>query len=169
MNVRDLINLYEYSHWANKTLFDVISRLPPEQFTQTVAGSYQSIRNTLIHAISAEWGWLDRCGGPERGPRLNPDDYPTLESVIAVAARVDGYVQGFLGDLKDDDLFHEAKYTNDLGHTLSMPMGELLHHAANHSVHHRGQAALLLRILGCDPGYVDLLVYYAEKRGVPPW
>ena len=46
----------------------------------------------------------------------------------------------------------------------SMPLGELLHHAANHGVHHRGQA-LLLRLLGCTPGNVDILFYYGEKHG----
>jgi uncharacterized damage-inducible protein DinB len=34
-----------------------------------------------------------------------------------------------------------------------------------HGVHHRGQAALLLRLLGHAPGNFDMLIYYAEKRG----
>ena len=37
------------------------------------------------------------------------------------------------------------------------------------SVHCRGQVALLLRMLGYTPGNVDMLVYHAEKRGVPAW
>lgn len=44
-----------------------------------------------------------------------------------------------------------------------------MHHGANHGVHHRGQVALLLRMLGSAPGNVDLLFYYAEKRGAPAW
>src|SRR5436309_15218065 len=34
-------------------LFDVISQITPEQFTRPVAGSYGSIRNTLVHVLSA--------------------------------------------------------------------------------------------------------------------
>ena len=48
-----------------------------------------------------------------------------------------------------------------------MPLGELLQHAAIHGIHHRGQAALLLRMLGVAPGNVDILFYYAERSGVP--
>jgi uncharacterized damage-inducible protein DinB len=40
----------------------------------------------------------------------------------------------------------------------SMPLGELVQHAANHGVHHRGQVALLLRSLGHAPGNVDILL-----------
>lgn len=67
MRAGDLLRLYDYGYWANKRLLDAVSQLTAEQFTQPVAGSYGSIRNTLVHVLSAEWGWLDRCGGPARG------------------------------------------------------------------------------------------------------
>jgi uncharacterized damage-inducible protein DinB len=38
-------------------------------------------------------GWLDRCGGPERGARLNPEDYPTVESLVRTWTRVGGLMQ----------------------------------------------------------------------------
>jgi uncharacterized damage-inducible protein DinB len=49
----------------------------------------------------------------------------------------------------------------------SMPLEELLEHAANHGVHHRGQVSLLLRLVGYNPENFDILFYYAEKRWVP--
>jgi len=168
MTVKDIETLYDYGDWANKKLFNVISQLAPEQFTRSVGGSYGSIRNTLVHALSAEWGWLDRCGGQERGPTLNAADYPTLESVITTWARVEGYVREFLSKLKDEDLVRNAEYGTENG-KRSMPVGELMHHAANHAVHHRGQVALMLRLLDYTPGNFDILFYYAEKRGVSAW
>jgi uncharacterized damage-inducible protein DinB len=45
MSVKDLEDVYDYGYWANGKLFDVISRLTPEEFTRSVAGSYESIRN----------------------------------------------------------------------------------------------------------------------------
>src|SRR5690242_14866283 len=99
MTINGLRRRYDYGYWANKKLFAVITQLTPEQFTQSVAGSYGSIRNTLVHMMSAEWGWIDRCGGPKRPAQLKADDYPTAESVIEQWTIVEGYAREFLGTL----------------------------------------------------------------------
>jgi uncharacterized damage-inducible protein DinB len=164
MTVDDVKRRYDYSYWANRKLFAVLATLTPEQFTQNVAGSYGSLRNTLVHMMSAEWGWIDRCGGPSRGAVLKADDYPTFDSVIEQWGLVEGYVREFLGTLSDDDLNRVIEFSLPQSGKRAMPLGELLEHAATHGVHHRGQVALLLRVLGQAPGNVDLLFYDAEKR-----
>jgi len=169
MTVADMKVLYDYGYWANERLFDAILRLAPEQFTEPVGGGHESIRNTLVHVLSAEWGWLNRCGGPERGPRLNPADYPNAETLKGTWSKVEGYVRAFLSVLNDEDLARDVEFMNDRGEKRSMPLGNLLQHAASHGVHHRGQVALMLRSLGYAPGDIDLLIYYAAKRGVPAW
>jgi uncharacterized damage-inducible protein DinB len=169
MTTKDLERLYDYGYWANRKLFTVLSQLTPEQFTRSVAGSYGSIRNTLVHTLSAEWGWLDRCGGPTRGPALKPEDYPTVESLVKTWSTVEAHVRGFLSNLKDEDLARTVEFTNPRGEKRSMELGLLMQHAANHGVHHRGQAALMLRSIGCTPGNFDMLFYDAERRGAPAW
>jgi uncharacterized damage-inducible protein DinB len=166
MTIAGLTRRYDYGYWANRKLLTVIEQLTPEQFTQNVAGSYGSIRNTLVHMMSAEWGWIDRCGGPSRGPALKADDYPTLASVVDQWAIVEGYVREFLGTLRDEDLHRVIEYNLGPVGRAAQSIGELLQHASTHGVHHRGQVALLLRVLGYAPGNVDLLFYDAEKRAV---
>ncbi len=102
----------------------------------------------MVHALSAEWGWLSRCGGHKRGSRLNPDDYPTVESLVEEWSKVEGYVREFLSAMKDEDVARDVEYANDRAEKRSMPLGETMQHAAMHGVHHRGQVALLLRLLG---------------------
>ncbi len=164
MTARDLEDLYDYGYWANRKLFDVIEQLTPEQFTQSVAGSYGSIRNTMVHILSAESGWLDRCGGPKRGPRLNPDDFSTVDSLVQAWSVVETKVRQFLTTLKDENLARIIEFSIGQSAKHSMPLGELMQHATNHGVHHRGQVALMLRSLGHVPGNVDILFYFHEKR-----
>jgi uncharacterized damage-inducible protein DinB len=163
MTVKDLEVLYEYDSWANKKLFHVVSQLTSEQLTHSVAGAYGSIRNTMVHVLSAEWGWIDRCGGAARGERLNPDDYPTLESLLGLWAIVEGHLREFLSRLADEDLARSVEFSLGSGDKHSMPIGQLLQHGAVHAVHHRGQIALLLRSLGYVPGNFDILLFFAEN------
>jgi uncharacterized damage-inducible protein DinB len=167
MTIKDLERLYNYHYWANNKLFKVVSQLTPGQFTQSVAGSYGSIRNTLAHVLSAEWVWLDRYSGPARGTRPQPDDFPTLESLIDTWSKVEEQIRGFLSGLHDEDLSRRVEFIMSGDIKASRLLGELIQHAAMHAVHHRGQVALLLRALGYAPGNFDLFLYDAERQNVP--
>jgi len=160
MTAKDLETLYDYGYWANKKLFQVLEQLSPEQFTQPVSGSYGSVRNTMVHMLSAEWGWLGRCGGPQRGPALAETDYPTVASLINRWNDVEGYMRDFLGKLTDDDLDRMVEFSIGDGPKQSMPLVALMRHAANHGAHHRGQVALLLKSLGVSPGNFDMFFYF---------
>ena len=162
MTVRDLQRLFAYGHWANARVFAVVSQLTPEEFTRQIAGSYGSIRNTLVHALSAEWGWLDRCGGAARGAQLKAEDYPTVESIVDRWRQVEGCVRDFLAGLSDRDLERTVQFKLGSGEAQAMKLGHLMQHAALHGVHHRGQVALLLRMLGKAPGNFDLLFFDPE-------
>jgi uncharacterized damage-inducible protein DinB len=165
MTAQDLQVLYEYDSWANNKLVEIIAQLTPEQFTQSVAGAYGSVRNTMVHVLSAEWGWLDRCGGAKRGERLKPADYPTVETLTWLWSSVERHLHEFLSGLKDEDLARVVEY--DFGQGLkTSTLGELMQHAAIHAVHHRGQVALLLRAIGVVPGNFDILFFYDDRRAV---
>jgi uncharacterized damage-inducible protein DinB len=53
------------------------------------------------------------------------------------------------------------------GSRQAMPLGNLMHPAAIHGIHHRGQLALLLRTLGHVPGNFDILLYYDRGPAEP--
>jgi uncharacterized damage-inducible protein DinB len=162
MTAKDLETFFDYSYWANTKVFEVVAKLTSEQFTQQVTGSYGSVRNTLVHMMSTEWGGLDRCGGTRRGPRLSATDFPTFTSVAKQWTRVETYLREFLASLEDEDLEKTVEFVIGDGPLHSMKLGQMLHHAAVHGVHHRGQIALLLRSLGYVPGDFDILYYYSR-------
>jgi DinB family len=80
MTAKDLQTLFDYNYWANGKLFDVISQLTPDQFTQPVSGSYGSVRNTLVHMMSRSGAGLTppvvhhvaRASMPLTSPPLPP-------------------------------------------------------------------------------------------------
>lgn len=164
MTVKDLRTQFDYAYWANAKLFETSSKLTAEQFTQAVAGSYGSIRNTLVHMMSTEWGWMERSGGFKRGPKLRAADFPTFAAVLETWAQVESHLRQFLDSLQDKDLDRTVQFAIDDGPTRTLSVGEMMHHAAIHGVHHRGQLALLLRSLGYVSGDFDMLFYYCQVR-----
>jgi uncharacterized damage-inducible protein DinB len=84
----------------------------------------------------------------------------TMAAAITVSVQHTRHLQtrgqGELASVSED--FHAAARL-----ARSMPVGELLQHAANHGVHHRGQVSLL-RLLGYNPDNFDILFYYIEKH-----
>src|SRR3954468_3127395 len=165
MTVNDLETLYDYSYWENARLFPVVSSLTTEEFVKRVAGSWGSVRNTLVHMMSAEGGWLERAGGPVRGPALKPDDFPALPSVVNYWTAQEQKVRSFLATLSDGDIGRPIEFSlPQLSMNGVLTIGEMLHHAVNHNIHHRAQVALLIRQLGLVPGNVDIMFYYGERR-----
>ena len=163
MTTKDLETLFDYGYWANGKLLESMSELTPEQFTQPLSGNHGSIRNTMVHMLSAEWGWLERCGGAQRGAPLEPANFPTLVSVVETWRKVESSLRAFLSNLCNEDLARIVHFVIGGDQKRAMPLGELLQHAANHGVHHRGQLSLLLRLQNYNPENFDILLYYGEK------
>jgi uncharacterized damage-inducible protein DinB len=69
----------------------------------------------------------------------------------------------FLANLKDEDLDRTIEFAFGDGPKYSRRLSELMHHGAIHGVHHRGQVALLLRVLGYAPTNSDMLFYYGRE------
>ena len=58
MTKDDIHLLYEYDRWANNRVLQAVSTLSLEEFTRDLGGSFRSVRDTLVHIIGCEWGWL---------------------------------------------------------------------------------------------------------------
>jgi uncharacterized damage-inducible protein DinB len=59
MNKDDIRLLYEYDRWANNRVLQAVAALSDERFTRDLGGSFRSVRDTLVHIIAGEWGWLE--------------------------------------------------------------------------------------------------------------
>lgn len=128
--LNELEELYDYCYWTNGRFFEVVGRLTPEEFAQPVAGSYGSVRDTLVHMLSAEWGWLERCGGPKRGPALFAADYQSFSAVEDRWRDVEAWVRAFLANLSKEDLGRRITFAIANVPQRTMPLADLMRHGA---------------------------------------
>ncbi|MCC7355028.1 MAG: DinB family protein [Anaerolineae bacterium] len=158
--------LYTYNDWANQRIWRAAEALAADEFEKDLSAdfSFGSLRGTLVHIMGAEWLWLSRWQGVSPRALLKESDFPTLAAVsghwIGIAKGLLTYAMG----LTDDDLRNVVHYTNTQGKAFAYPLGQLMMHLANHSTHHRSEAATILTHFGHPPDPLDMIAFYAETR-----
>jgi uncharacterized damage-inducible protein DinB len=111
--------------------------------------SFPSIRDTVVHLYTADWGWHLLWQGE---PLIEPpaaDSFSDLASVQGVWQDQERKVRVFVENLADGD--------------LSGFWWRLLH-LVNHASYHRGQVTTMLRQLNVDvPKSQDMIVFLMER------
>ena len=169
MTKDDIRLLYEYDRWANNRILQVVCGLSSEQFTRDLGGSFRSVRDTLLHIIAGEWGWLEYWKVPSesatflaelrtrRDALFNPNAFPDVATVQQRWAEVEKEQVEFVKQLSDQALEKLIPFR-----TTRVSLAHLMQHLANHSTYHRGQITLMLRQLGAEPLPTDFRLFLVE-------
>lgn len=160
MNKNDIQLLYEYNRWANARVLKSVSNLTEEQLMRDLAGSYCSVRDTLVHIISGEWIWLLRWKEASPQAMLDPTDFSSLDLVKAKWSHIEREQTEFVRGVTDESLKRVITYVNARGETWQYSLEHMMQHLVNHSSYHRGQIALMLRQLGTKAFPTDFLVFF---------
>jgi len=152
MNRETLRDFYEYNTWANRKTLDSLEGISNEAFVAPMAGSFASIRDTMVHILGAEWIWWQRCIGERPKGLLDVSDFPDVDSLRKRWIEIDN---GFLSLVNGADLNEDITYVNRHGNQYTYSVGKILLHTANHSSYHRGQIVTLLRQIGAKPAVTD--------------
>jgi uncharacterized damage-inducible protein DinB len=171
MNKDDIQLLFAYDRWANNRVLQAAFALSPEQFARDLGGSFHSVRNTLIHIIGGEWGWLTYWKEPSPGPAFVkdlwtrhdalflPDAFPSVATVQAKWAEIEKEQAEFVNCLTNEALERMVPVRN-----TQIKLAHLMQHLANHSTYHRGQVAMMMRQLGAKPLATDFHVFLVESH-----
>ncbi len=166
MDKTEITLLFDYNAWADARLLQAAAGLGPALFTAPVEAlpklSHRTLRDTLVHTLSAQWIWRNRCQGVSPTAVLSPAAFPDLETLRARWQEEAGEMRRFLAGLDDGDLKRVIHYTSTRGQPFENTLWHILLHLVNHSTQHRSEAAVLLTEWGHSPGDLDLIVFLRE-------
>jgi len=169
MTKDEVHRLYEYDRWANNRVLQALSALTPEQFTRDLGGSFRSVRDTLVHIIGGEWGWLTYWKQPSHSPDFladlwdrydtlfSADAFPNLAAVRLKWAEVEREQTEFVNSVTEEALGKMLPFR-----TTQLSLADLMQHLVNHSTYHRGQVAVMMRQLDAKPLPTDFHVFLLE-------
>jgi uncharacterized damage-inducible protein DinB len=165
MSVDQVREWFAYHRWAHRETLARVERLAPADFTRDLGSSFPSVRDTLVHLLSAEWLWAERWRGESPRRRLDPADFPDLAAIRRRWAVVERAQDAYLAGLTDEALGRPFAYVNPEGERWEYLLWQVLLQLVTHACYHRGQVTTMLRQLGAEPAGTDVLTYY--DHGAP--
>jgi uncharacterized damage-inducible protein DinB len=160
MDANAFRHFYDYHFSENRKLWDYVTQLSQEQFTQHVDYSRGSVRDQILHLISCDDGWFSELRGVQPAADLNPADLDDRNIIRAYWDNVEQKMRDYLAELRDEMLFD--KPIEEPEEDKDLIVWQVLLHVANHGTDHRAQLLRLLNDLGVKTIYQDYIFYVYE-------
>lgn len=156
MNAADFRQFYEYHFSENRRLWDCCLALTGEAFARPAGYSRGSVKDQVLHMMSAENYWFSGLRGLEMPDDLVPADFPDRPSIRARWDVIEAGMRSYLAGLTDAALAARPfPGTED----EILVCWQVLLHTANHATDHRAQLLRLLNDLGVETGAQDYIFY----------
>ena len=149
----ELVGLFKHNLWANLYLLEACEKLTGAQLDATFAGTYGSVRDTLVHIASGEELYVHMLLGQPRPPRREGQGFAGFEQLRDSLTRTGRE----LISLAQNNAIPE-KYVNIAeGEELAGSMVVIL--AINHATEHRAHINTVFCQLGLEPVDLDGWAY----------
>ena len=158
MNANAFRHFYDYHFTENRKIWDsYVTPLSYEQFTQHVDYSHGSVRDQIVHLMSAEDTWFSELRDVEPLEPLPPANFDDRNTIRAHWDKLEQKMRDYLAELHDEMLFD--KPIKEPEEDKDLIVWQVLLHVVNHGTDHRAQLLRLLNDLGVETSYQDYIFY----------
>ncbi len=116
------------------------------QLTHPPQDGMRSIRDILVHMMSAEHNWIRHVIHGDPRQRLDPNSFPDLDSILKPWQAQRTATLGFVRTLTPTQRQERRPFPWDAEQTTSLE--EVVWHVVTHEQYHRGQLFTRLALLG---------------------
>jgi uncharacterized damage-inducible protein DinB len=153
-----LETIFRHNLWANLRLFEECNKLTDEQLDISIIGVFGSIRETLLHIMRAEQGYLSRISTGKRFHSPEDASQMTISEMIAtIRITGDGFIE-WASKVKE---FDTVQIDWD-GTLRDVPKTIILNQVINHATEHRSQVMSIMTQIGIEPPDVSSWTYFDE-------
>lgn len=159
--------LAAYNQWANERIYEAAADLDEDEFGRDAGAFFKSMKGTLNHLLVADRVWMKRFTGEGDAPAsldtILHEDFAGLRAARQVE---DKRIVQWVGSLSEKAVGGRFTYmtVTDM-RTISQRLAPALDHFFNHQTHHRGQAHMILTVLGRPSVPLDLIYFQRTEDG----
>ncbi len=149
-------SLVAYDAWANAKVLAAAEALPPAERAREVVPGLASIDGTLAHALGTQVFWL-ACWTGTRGAM---PDVASPEKLRVAYASIHEALARYVEGMDDAEWAREVT-AEWIGRPL--PIRVTFTQVMQHGIHHRGEVATMLTMLGRSPGDLDYIIFVRDN------
>jgi len=150
------VRWFAYERDSHASVVSSLESVPAEL---SDSDAYLKAIGLLAHIATARLLWLHRFGVTDTGPTNLFPDVQSLEDATAILDDAQVAWESYLHGLTPDELARDFTYTSLDGGRFRNTIEDILTQLHGHSLYHRGQIALLLRSIGCEPAITDFVFW----------
>lgn len=151
-----LLRLFNYNHWANETLWDIINK-------NNITDEY--IIKMMNHIVNVQVIRFPLIIDNKSIPAVTMWDIHSLEKLKDMNDETMEETICFLTEARPRVFLEKVAGKTIDGVDFLISKGDMMIHLANHASHHRGQIALKMRELGISPpnnGYLQYTIAFPD-------
>lgn len=153
-----LTAFFAHNAWANLKLLDFCEDLSDEQLDATVIGGFGSIRDTLVHIVGAEVGYVERVNRKLPAEPFSGDQFPGFKVLKAAVRWTGDELLQLALSARADTLVRQRPPRMLVAYKLA----SLIPQAITHSTEHRTHISVIITQLGMEPPDMSVWHYLDE-------
>jgi uncharacterized damage-inducible protein DinB len=157
------VELAEFSNWADGRAIDWLSQISDEQWNKAFVSSFGSIRETVVHMVSAKKIWIDTWTNVPNPLYLSSTFKGSKNELISIWKQLSEDLKSFIENFPLENYLNEITVKKPNGERVTMEFRKTFPHMINHATYHRGQLVNLLRQAEfSDLSNTDLFTFYSN-------
>jgi uncharacterized damage-inducible protein DinB len=148
MNKKYILELADYTIWANQIAIQWLNQINDEQWKQAIPSSFSSVEKTAIHMTSAQKIWIDYWRNVPNPVFLSAGFEGTKHDLIQIWQKTSADLKNFIETYPEENYLRQVTFKWPRGGEGSMEFWQSFSHMINHTTYHRGQLVTLLRQAG---------------------
>lgn len=153
-----ILDMYDFTCWGRDRMLDTAKPLTAEQFDQETRFPIHTVKETLVHTLSAEYAYRMRCQG-QTYKGMDKKDFADLAAVRARWAQEEKEMRSYLAGIDEASLAGIVRYKVSSGDEFERTRLALLTQLCFHGMQHRAEIAQMLTEFGHSPGNIDYTVF----------
>jgi uncharacterized damage-inducible protein DinB len=158
-----VLTMYDFTCWGRDQICAQAKNLTAQQFDAQTHFPIHTVKETLVHTMSAEQIYRQRLMGQPR-TEVEKEAFADLAAIREYWKAEEARMRDYLTSVSDEKWLEKFRYTTSRGDEFERVRVHMVTQLFFHSAQHRSELAQMVTEFGFSPGDIDFTIYLGAKK-----